>query len=380
MSGQPEPPGDSSDDQGHDGATGAADTTDRRRRVGRRVALIASIVGGLAVVVFVAGFFIPMPYVIVEPGSATPLTDVVSVSGAPTYDHDGELLFLTVSVSRGRPSLWEYAAASFDGDARVLSEDDYFGDASPAEDRRANELAMDTSRQVATLVALEELGYDVEITGTGAVVRFVEPDAPADGSLRIGDVILAVDGEDVSLAEDVGRRVRARQPGGTVVFTVERGEETRDVAVTTVAADGGPHDGEAFVGISPQTRDLDIDFPVEVEIDPGRVGGPSAGLAFTLAVLDEMSPGNLTGGDDIAVTGTILLDGSVGEVGGVAQKAVAARRAGARLMLVPESEVAQARARAGDVTVVGVADLADALAALARVGGAPLEMAEAPAA
>lgn len=348
--------------------------------MGRRVALIASIVTGLVVAVVVAGFFVPVPYVIIEPGSATPLTNVVLVEGAPTYDHDGELLFLTVSVSRGRPSLWEYVAASFDDNARVISEEDFYGDTSPAEDRRANELAMDTSQQVATLVALEKLGYDVEVTGAGATVRSVEADSPADGRLRRGDVIVGVDGTPVVLAEDVGPLVRARTPGEAVVFTVERDDQTREVEVTTVAAEGGPLDGEAFVGISPQTRDLAFEFPVDVEIDTGSVGGPSAGLAFTLAVLDEMSPGDLTGGDDIAVTGAILADGSVGEVGGVAQKAVAARRSGARLMLVPESEVSEARGRAGDVPVVGVANLTDALAALARVGGAPLEMAVAPAA
>lgn len=367
-----------------EGAGAATETVispaDRQRRVGRRIVVIVSIVAGLAVAVIVVGFLITLPYVIVEPGSATPLTDVVSVEGAPTYDHDGELLFLTVSVSRGRPNVWEYVAASLGPDAKIFSEEDFFGDTTPAEDRRANEIAMDASQLLATFVALQELGYEVQITGTGATVRSLQPDSPADGRLRFDDVIVAVDGEAVELAEDVGTLVRARAPGEVVVFTVERGEETLDVSVTTVAADGGPFEGEAFVGIGLETANLDFEFPVDVEIDPGSVGGPSAGLAFTLAVLDELSPGDLTGGDDIAVTGTILRDGSVGEVGGVTQKAVAARRAGARLMLVPESEAAEARERAGDMAVVGVADLTDALDALVRLGGAPLEMVVAPAA
>jgi PDZ domain-containing protein len=165
-----------------------------------------------------------------------------------------------------------------------------------------------------------------------------------------------------------------------VRFTVERGGETLDVDVTTAAAEEQPFRGDAYVGIGVRTRDEGVDAPVEVEIDAGRVGGPSAGLAFTLAILDEMTPGNLTGGDDVAVTGAITSEGGVREVGGVAQKAVAAREAGARLMLVPRPEVELARARAGDMSVVGVRTLDDALRALRRHGGDPLEVPAEPAA
>jgi PDZ domain-containing protein len=115
-----------------------------------------------------------------------------------------------------------------------------------------------------------------------------------------------------------------------------------------------------------------VKFPVDVKIDTSDIGGPSAGLAMTLSVLDELTPGNLTGGKLVAVTGEIGFDGKVGEVGGVGQKAVAARHRGATLFLVPMAEVAEARTRAGSMPVVGVRTLDDALRALRRAGGAPL--------
>jgi PDZ domain-containing protein len=239
---------------------------------------------------------------------------------------------------------------------------------------------MTSSQQIATTVALEKLGYDVSITGTGAIADRVVAGSPARGALRLDDVIVAVDGEPVTRADQVGELVREREPGDTVRFTVDRGDRTLDVDVTTTEAEDGPHRGDAFVGIQVVTRDEQVDFPIDVEIDAGRVSGPSAGLAFTLAVLDEMTPGNLTGGDDVAVTGAITLDGSVTEVGGVAQKAVAARDAGARLMLVPRPEVDLARERAGDMPVAGVRTLDDALRALRRHGGDPLQTPALPAA
>jgi len=120
------------------------------------------------------------------------------------------------------------------------------------------------------------------------------------------------------------------------------------------------------------TRVLKVDFPVKIKIATGDVSGPSGGLAFTLTIIDDLTPGNLTGGKTVAVTGTIDGDGNVGEVGGVPQKAVAARSAGARLMIVPRAEVRDARTKAGDMKVIGVSTLDEALAALRSNGGAAI--------
>ncbi|CAB4626074.1 unannotated protein [freshwater metagenome] len=129
---------------------------------------------------------------------------------------------------------------------------------------------------------------------------------------------------------------------------------------------------KGFLGVSTFTRDLSFTFPVQISIDSGRVGGPSAGLAFTLGILDVMSPGSLTGGRKVSATGTMALDGTVGPIGGMHQKVMASRRAGVDLMLVPASEVDEARRYAGDLRIEPVASLTQALEVLTTVGGGNL--------
>jgi len=128
--------------------------------------------------------------------------------------------------------------------------------------------------------------------------------------------------------------------------------------------------GRGYLGVLLSTKDLSFDFPFDVELRSEQIGGPSAGLAFTLEVLDVLTPGELTGGKKVAATGTIELDGSVGEVGGVAQKTIAVRNAGASLFLVPRAEYAEAKRFAGKKLDVQVVDtLQDALRVLSTVGG-----------
>ncbi len=336
-----------------------------KRRV---LAVVAAVVTGLAVVVAVGAAFVRLPYVLISPGSASPVDDVVEIEGARTYEHDGSVLFLTVSVSDRRPNAYVVLGGWLDDDVDVLPEEDVFGDRSRREEERLNELAMTESQIVATKVSLEKLGYTVPVARY--VVAQVEPRSPAVDELEVGDVITAVDGVPVSMVPDLGEAVRTRAPGDPITLAVTRDDEPMTVTVATRATPAGPNEGQAQIGIFSAPE---YDFPVEVEIDTGDVGGPSAGLAFTLTILDELSPGDLTGGEEIAVTGTIESDGTVGPIGGVAQKAVVARRAGARLFIVPEAEAAEARSHADGLKVAAVGDLDDALAALERNGGDPLE-------
>ena len=126
---------------------------------------------------------------------------------------------------------------------------------------------------------------------------------------------------------------------------------------------------KGFLGVSTFTRDLSFKFPVQISIDSGQVGGPSAGLAFTLGILDVMTPGSLTGGLKISTTGTMAIDGTVGPIGGIHQKVMASRRAGVQLMLVPASEIDEARKYAGDLRIEPVETLDQALEILTTVGG-----------
>lgn len=332
-------------------------------------------VGIIAVfVILLLGTVIRLPYVIYSPGSATPVDRVVRVSGARTYPHHGKVLFLTVSVSRDRPNVWRWLVAKTDDDSEIVGENDYLQGASRTKVQRENVVAMDDSQLAAKKVALEQLGYSVTATGTGARVDGVLKGGPAAGHFRAGDVITAVDGQPIHLRDEVGTIVRAKPAGTTFTFTVTNKGQTRTETITSEEAPSGELRGKPYIGISVVTKDLKLEFPVDVTIDPGAVSGPSAGLAFTLTIIDKLSPGDLTGGRNVAVTGTIELDGTVGEVGGVPQKTAAAIDAGAKLFLVPRAEVREAKARAGSaMKVVGVDSIDDALRALRENGGDPVE-------
>jgi PDZ domain-containing protein len=354
----------------------AGTPTAPERRYPRTSSVVIIIVVSMLGLAVVVGSMIRLPYVIFSPGSATPVQPIVSIEGARTYPSKGDLLFLTVSVSNERPNVWRFLQASLSDDDQVVGERQYLGRSTPAEDHRLNVQLMTESQQDAKAVALRYLGYDVPVTGKGAYVVEVSKDGPSAGHLRVGDLITAVDGRPIMLADEIGAAVRANPPGTTFTFTVQRGRGTAPIEerVTSRTATSGPLAGKAYIGIAPTTKGLSYEYPVDISIDPGPVSGPSAGLAFTLTIVDEMTPGSLTGRQDVAVTGTIDTEGRVGEVGGVRQKTVAAMAAGAKLMLVPRSEVGEARKRAGSrMQVVGVRTLDEAIDALVAHGGAPVD-------
>lgn len=326
---------------------------------------VARLVAGILLIVYSMVMFtaVEIPFIKIQPGSATDVLGLIDVEGAPTYDAEGHLLFLTVALSHRLTPL-EALIASFDDEVELVEERRYTGDLTREELTRINLETMRRSELISIKVALEALGYEVGLLGKGAEVTAVVPDRPVAKYVREGDVVSAVDGRPTVFTQDVIRAVQDRRPGDTVVLTVERDGEEHTYEVETVKGE----DGHAQVGLS-LTDSVDFDFPVDVDIDTGQVGGPSAGLAFSLAVIDELTEGELTGGKVVAVTGQINTDGTVEEVGGVEQKAVAARRAGAVLMLVPRGEAPAARRFAGDMKVVAVSNLDDALAALAEIGG-----------
>ena len=351
-------------EQPHDGPTAAQAPMTTPRKRGPRAPVVYSILGVVIAAALIAGFVIHPHKVVISPGDATPVSNVVSVSGTRTYRHSGGILFLTVGVA-DRPSLLRLADAYLDPDTDVVPERQVNGTLTPEQSNRLSVQLMSQSQDLARKVALEKLGYTVPVSGKGAVVGSVEKGSPADGKLRPDDVIIAVDGAATRLADDVRPAVRAVHPGSTVTLQVQRSSKTIDVPIVTVE-----RDGFSFLGITTYTKDLEYRFPIDVQIEPGPVSGNSAGLAFTLTILDELTPRNLIGPRPVAVTGTIGPNGEVQEVGGVPQKAVTARRAGVKLMITPTAEVKDARKKAGSMKVVGVKNLDEALAVLRRNGGA----------
>jgi len=155
--------------------------------------------------------------------------------------------------------------------------------------------------------------------------------------------------------------------GQTVVLDVERGDGGSVVSVELELVESPAEPGRALIGVEADVRVEAGEVPVEVNIDSGSIGGPSAGLALTLGVIDLLTPGELTGERKVAATGTMSFDGSVGAIGEVDQKAVAAERAGVDLFLVPVPNLGEALEHvSGDMRVMGVETLHEALDALAE--------------
>jgi Lon-like protease len=190
-----------------------------------------------------------------------------------------------------------------------------------------------------------------------------------------GDKILRVDGTPVATVDALVAELAGKKPGDTVELEIQRPEAGRQtVDVRLIASPDDP--SRTIIGFIPFDT-ASIQLPFEISIDTGEIGGPSAGLAFTLTLIDELSEGDLTGGSDIAVTGEIGVDGSVGAIGGLAQKVSAVKQVGVHHFLVPESQgeeqLARAREIAGDdLEIIPVATLDEALAALERLGGDPV--------
>jgi PDZ domain-containing protein len=256
-------------------------------------------------------------------------------------------------------------------DQDVYPRDAILGGQTGEENREASVQEMAMSQEVATKVALEELGYEVEVSGTGTVISGVIEGTPAAEVLEPFDVITRIDGEPTPTDADLRALLAERSPGDVVRVTYERGPDAEEgEADVEMVADPDDPDRALLGVVQVFTRDLAFEFPFTVRIDTEDVGGPSAGLALTLGILDVLTPGSLTGGRDVAVTGTISTDGVVGEVGGVAQKTVAANGTDAEVLLVPAAEAELAERFADDdVEVVGVRTLDDALDALTRLGG-----------
>jgi PDZ domain-containing protein len=233
-----------------------------------------------------------------------------------------------------------------------------------AQRRRIDLQDMQNSQVVAAAVALKAAGKKVVSRPVGAKVEAVQPGKPAVGKLEPDDVITAVDGARITTPADVFAAMRPHTPGDTVAFTVRRGTRTLVQRIRTTASDDGTK--RAVVGVLLEPA-LDIRLPLDVRIDAGGVGGPSAGLAFALDILEELGR-NVVHGKRIAATGEILPNGAVGPIGGIKQKTIGARETHVDAFLVPAGENARDAKRYADgLRIIPVESFSQALRALATL-------------
>ena len=317
-----------------------------------------------------------IPYYVLSPGPTASVTTLVSVAPAHQHAVKGQVLLTTVYESRAH--VIDFLLSWTRSNSQLTSAQQVAGNLTPEQLQRLDLEEMTLSENQAKVAALRRAGYSVPEHGTGAEIIQVLPNTPATHVLTAGLTIVAVDGQPVSVEQDAAAALSSHRPGQPVTLTVEGPSATRhDVSVTLAARPDSPSHG--FVGVELTTRNDRFDFPFSVSINSEGIGGPSAGLAFTLGILDELTSGNLTGGRKIAATGTIDFDGTVGDVGGVAQKTVSVSEAGATLFLVPPGEYATAVAHAGSgLKVVKVSTLNQALAVIAQNGGSLAQLPPSP--
>lgn len=341
------------------------------RSRGRRVGWLL-----LAVTLFgVLGMAVlPSPYVIERPGPVFDTLGSVTVDGEevplitipdePTYPTEGSLSLLTVNVlgnPETRPSWFEVARAWLDPQQSVVPLESVFPPGVSTEDRREqSRVDMENSQQEAIAAALRAIGEPYE-----SVLYVVEPQegGASEGILEADDVIVSVNGEAV---RDVTALRAAIAENGTttpVSLGIERDGQERTVEVTPRFSEGP--DAVPVIGILVAGE---YEFPFDVDIELSNVGGPSAGMMFALGIIDKLTPGSLAGGAEVAGTGTIAADGTVGPIGGIVQKMYGAIDAGAEVFLSPSENCGELAGSIPDeLEVFRVATLDDAIEVLQTV-------------
>lgn len=331
----------------------------------------------------------PIPYVVLGPGPTVNTLgtednkEVIQVTGRPTSTSAGQLRLTTVGVQPD-VKLLSAIAGWISPDEAVVPRDLIYppGQSQQQVDER-NKEDFSASQSSAETAALRKLGYPVQV-----VVKTVTPGGPAEGVLRVGDQITSVDGQPVPTATKLTELIRSKPAGTTLTIGYIRGADTaatpgatpttgtsgttgaagaQTARVTTRSDNGRP----PRIGVEIEQKQP---HPFDIKIDLGDIGGPSAGLMFALGIIDKLEPADLTGGRIIAGTGTIDDNGAVGPIGGIPQKLVGAKHAGAKVFLVPADNCAEAvRNPQPDLPLLKVSSLDDALAALdtLRAGGQP---------
>jgi PDZ domain-containing protein len=325
----------------------------------------------------------------ITPGHATPVAPLVKVDGLKTNPHDDKIMLVDVYLSS--MNAWQWIRLHFESHVQFVPANELVEPGIPdSEIGPQGFQEMSDSKQAAEVAAFRALGWKIAAQPTGTIINGVVAPSPArTAGLHVADEIVAVDGKAVRSTCGLIALVHSLKAGTLVHLSVRRARISRlgditlrdpsavnlttgrapsDLGATGCAGVNGPN--RSWLGMTIENGDSYV-LPAKVSINTANIGGPSAGLAMTLTLIDKLSRGSLTGHRVIAATGTIAPNGDVGDVGGVAEKTVAVQRAGASIFFVPEVEVSTARSVAGPgLRIVGVNSLKQVLTDLHRLGGA----------
>ena len=319
----------------------------------------------------------------IVPADAQPVEPRLSIEGPTTYSSTGQVLFVT--VRNPELSMLEWWVGRENPAVDPKSYSDLFATETPQQQTTRGQRDMRTAKQTAEYVALHRLGLGAKLTPGEVVIdelvclkgsadgRKCVEYAPSDKLLDPGDTLLKVDGTSLKVVDDLAPILAKHKPGDKVQIEYERDGKPGSGEIELIAAPEEPQ--RTIIGFLPSdTATVSLPDDVSITIDTESIGGPSAGLAFTLTLIDQLSEGDLLGGKRIAVTGTININAEVGPIGGLSSKASAVLQSGAKYFLVPTAQgpddIAKARKVVGDdVEIIPVATLDEALAALQRIGG-----------
>jgi PDZ domain-containing protein len=334
------------------------------------------VLGGLALALWLA----PSGQYVLLPDEAQPVDPLITIPGEDTQGNqangsqagegdEGGIYMVDILVRKA--NLLERIFPRINEGADLIPEDRINPEGVSEEQRRqSSRLDMTRSQEIAAAVALEHLGYDVDVDETGAEISLVLPNSPAAAEeLRPGDVIVKAAGRAIGNPSELRDAFATVEPGEPVTITVQRAGGQKEYTLTTRAAEDDPE--RAVIGVVVQQA-ATVDLPIDVEIDAGAIGGPSAGLAFALHIVDELGA-DIDQGRRIVVTGELSADGTVEPVGGIEQKVIGAERAGADIFVVPLGNAREAARHASDdLAIVPVATFDEALSDLDwRSGGPP---------
>lgn len=331
------------------------------------------------------------------PADAEPVKDRLAITGVPTYDSTGQVYFVT--ITEPKISVLDWFVTRKNDAARFLSHRDKYGDQSEQQLIQSGQQQMRSAKDNAVYVALRAAGYPVELKSGDVIIDYMVclkaneagteclQYGPADELLDPGDVLQKVDGQEITIIDDLAPILAKVKPGAKIKIDFERAGKPMSGEIETILAPG-EDPPRTIIGFRPiDTTTVELPEGLNVDIDTDSIGGPSAGLAFTLTLIDQLTEGDLMGGKRVAVTGTIDVEGNVGAIGGLNSKASAVLQVGVKYFLVPTSQdsqsgldtIAAARAVVGDdVEIIPVATVEEALAALERIGGDPVKLVEPP--